>query len=197
MRSFGRRKNDHNDIANTAQQGPIIRRLNGIMRNILPVMRDYMKDFDRMDLRILNELQRDASVSNAELAGRIGLSANACWRRTKRLEDSDVIRKRVALLSQDALKLDVTVFVGIKTNQHSEQWLQTFAEGIKEIPEVVEFYRMSGETDYLLKIVAKDIEDYDRVYKKLIAVTPLYDVSSSFAMERIKSSTALPLHHLN
>ena len=91
----------------------------------------------------------------------------------------------------------MTVFVGIKTNAHDEQWLTTFADGVKKIPEVVEFYRMSGETDYLLKIVAKDIEDYDRVYKKLIAVTPLYDVSSSFAMERIKSSTALPLHLLS
>ena len=156
-----------------------------------------MKDFDRLDLRILNELQQDASLSNAELAERIGLSANACWRRTKRLEDSHVIRKRVALLSQRRLNLDVTVFVGIKTNAHDEQWLTTFADGVKKIPEVVEFYRMSGETDYLLKIVAKDIEDYDRVYKKLIAVTPLYDVSSSFAMERIKSSTALPLHLLS
>ena len=123
--------------------------------------------------------------------------ANACWRRTKRLEDSHVIRKRVALLSQAELDLDVTVFVGIKTNEHNDRWLSKFAEGIKGIPEVVEFYRMSGDTDYLLKIVARDIEDYDRVYKKLIAVTPLYDVSSSFAMERIKSSTALPLHHLS
>jgi len=156
-----------------------------------------MKDFDRMDLRILNQLQHDASLSNAELAERIGLSANACWRRTKRLEDSHVIRKRVALLSQGQLNLDVTVFVGIKTNEHNDKWLATFAEGIKAIPEVVEFYRMSGDTDYLLKIVAKDIDDYDRVYKKLIAVTSLHDVSSSFAMERIKSSTALPLHHLN
>ena len=129
-----------------------------------------MKDFDRMDLRILNELQNDSSLSNADLAERIGLSANACWRRTKRLEDGNIIRKRVALLSQSQLKLDVTVFVGIKTNEHNDKWLATFADGVKEIPEVVEFYRMSGETDYLLKIVAKDIEDYDRVYKKLIAV---------------------------
>ena len=86
---------------------------------------------------------------------------------------------------------------GIKTNEHNDKWLATFAEGVKGIPEVVEFYRMSGDTDYLLKIVARDIADYDRVYKKLIAVTSLHDVSSSFAMERIKSSTALPLHHLN
>ena len=120
-----------------------------------------MKKFDRMDLRILNELQEDASLSNAEIAERIGLSANACWRRTRRLEDSHIIRKRVALLSQGQLNLDVTVFVAIKTSEHDDQWLARFADGIKAIPEVVEFYRMSGETDYLLKIVAQDIADYE------------------------------------
>ena len=92
--------------------------------------------------------------------------------------------------------MKVTVFVGIKTNEHNDEWLQRFASGVKAIPEVVEFYRMSGDTDYMLKIVAEDIEDYDRVYKKLISVVHLHDVSSSFAMERIKSSTALPLSHL-
>ena len=131
--------------------------------------------------------------ANIEIAEQVGLSANACWRRTKRLEERGIIRKRVALLSQEKLDLNVTVFVGVKTNEHNEQWLKNFAAGIKAIPEVVEFYRMSGDVDYLLKIVAKDIADYDRVYRKLIAVAPLHDVSSSFAMERIKSSTALPL----
>ena len=155
-----------------------------------------MKDFDRIDLRILDALQHDGGLSNAELAEHVGLSANACWRRHRRLEDQGIIRKKVALLSQDKLNLKVTVFVGIKTNEHNEKWLQRFAGGIKDIPEVVEFYRMSGDTDYLLKIVAEDIDDYDRVYKKLISVAHLHDVSSSFAMERIKSSTALPLSHL-
>ena len=121
---------------------------------------------------------------------------NACWRRVKRLDENNVIRKRVALLSEAALNLGVTVFVSVKTSQHNDQWLADFALGVKALPEVVEFYRMSGEVDYLLKIVVQDIDDYDRVYKKLIAVAPLHDVSSSFAMERIKSSTALPLHHL-
>lgn len=152
-----------------------------------------MEEFDRLDVRILDLLQEDASVSNAELAERIGLSANACWRRTRRLEERGVIRKRVALLSQEKLHLDVTVFVGIKTNEHNDRWLKKFADGVAAIPEVVEFYRMSGETDYMLKIVVRDIADYDRVYKRLISVTPLHDVSSSFAMERIKSTTALPL----
>ena len=104
-----------------------------------------------------------------------------------------MIRKRVALLSQEQLSLDVTVFVGIRTNEHNDQWLKKFSDGVAAIPEVVEFYRMSGDTDYMLKIVVKDIADYDRVYKKLISVVPLHDVSSSFAMERIKSTTALPL----
>lgn len=152
-----------------------------------------MEDLDRMDLRILALLQEDAALSNAEVAERVGLSANACWRRTRRLEERGVIRRRVALLNQEKLDLNVTVFVGIKTNEHNEQWLKRFGDGVAAIPEVVEFYRMSGDTDYLLKIVVKDIADYDRVYKKLISVAPLHDVSSSFAMERLKSTTALPL----
>jgi Lrp/AsnC family transcriptional regulator len=155
-----------------------------------------MKEFDRIDRRILDALQHDAGLSNAELADRVGLSANACWRRSRRLEEQGIIRKKVALLSQDKLNLEVTVFVGIKTNEHNEEWLERFASGVKAIPEVMEFYRMSGDTDYMLKIVAEDIQDYDRVYKKLISVVNLHDVSSSFAMERIKSSTALPLSHL-
>ena len=156
-------------------------------------MKMPVESLDRLDLRILTLLQEDASLSNAEIAEQVGLSANACWRRVRRLEERGVIRKRVALLSQEKLALDVTVFVGIRTNEHSEQWLKKFSDGVAGIPEVVEFYRMSGDTDYMLKIVVKDIADYDRVYKKLISVVPLHDVSSSFAMERIKSTTALPL----
>ena len=155
-----------------------------------------MKEVDRIDRRILDALQHDAGLSNAELADQVGLSANACWRRSRRLQEQGIIRKKVALLSQDKLNLKVTVFVGIKTNEHNEEWLERFASGVKAIPEVMEFYRMSGDTDYMLKIVAEDIQDYDRVYKKLISVVHLHDVSSSFAMERIKSSTALPLSHL-
>ncbi len=155
-----------------------------------------MHIYDRADRLILETLQNDASLSNTDLAERVGLSANACWRRTRRLEEQGIIRKQVALLSQENLNLKVTVFVGVRTNEHNESWLKRFAEGVKAMPEVVEFYRMSGDTDYLLKIVAKDIADYDQVYKRLIAVANLHDVSSSFAMERIKSSTALPLTHL-
>ena len=152
---------------------------------------------DRYDHRILQQLQRNTDIAVAELADQIGLSTNACWRRIKRLEEEGIIRARVALLNERALGLKLTVFVAVRTNQHNESWLAQFASGIKDIPEVVEFYRMSGDTDYLLKIVARDIDDYDRVYKKLISVAPMHDVSSSFAMERIKSSTALPLDHLS
>jgi len=109
------------------------------------------------------------------------------------MEDAGVITGRVAVVDPDAIGLGVTVFVMLRTNNHSEEWLDTFSQGIARIPEVVEFYRMSGEIDYLLKVMVADIKDYDRVYKKLIAVAPLSDVSSAFAMERLKSTTALPL----
>lgn len=152
---------------------------------------------DKFDHQILQALQEQADLPAAQIAERIGLSNNACWRRIKRMEQEGIIRKKVALLDEAALGLKVTVFVAIKTTEHNDTWLQKFAQGIQDIPEVVEFYRMSGDTDYLLKIVVQDIDDYDRVYKKIIAVAPLHDVSSSFAMERIKSSTALPLGHLS
>ena len=150
-------------------------------------------NLDPTDRRLLALLQEDATISIADLAERVSLSATPCWKRVKRLERVGLIRSRVALLDRAALGLDVTVFVAVRTTQHSDEWLQTFAEGVARIPEVVEFYRMSGEVDYLLKVVARDIADYDRIYRKLIKVAPLHDVSSSFAMQEIKSTTALPL----
>jgi Lrp/AsnC family transcriptional regulator len=148
---------------------------------------------DLIDRRILSLLQEDATVPVAEIADRVGLSQTPCWKRIKRLEGEGVIERRVALLNRDRLGLDVTVIVAIRTVHHSDEWLQTFAEGVAKIPEVVEFYRMSGEIDYLLKVVARDIADYDRIYRKLTKVAPLHDVSSSFAMQEIKSTTSLPL----
>jgi len=112
------------------------------------------------------------------------------------MEEAGIIRKRVALLSEERVGLGVTVVVSIRTSNHTEEWLKKFGQGVRDMPEVVEFYRLSGETDYRLKGVVRDIQDYDRVYKKLIAIAPLNDVSSSFAMEQIKSSTALPLDNL-
>lgn len=152
-----------------------------------------MGKLDSFDQRLLNILQQDGSFSIAEMAEQVGLSQNACWRRLKNLEEGGYILKRVALLNYKKLGCGVTVFVTIRTSQHSEQWLQDFASGIQQIPEVVEFHRMSGEMDYLLKIRVRDIDDYDRIYKKMINCAPLADVSSSFAMERLKETTEIPI----
>lgn len=152
-----------------------------------------MTNLDRLDRAILHSLQNDAGQTNAELAEQVGLSANACWRRVKRLEEDGIIRNRVALLDRKALGLPVTVFVSVQAKEHTDTWLAQFAAAVAAVPEVMEFYRLSGDVDYLLKVVVRDIADYDRVYKQLIALSPLSDVSSSFAMECIKSTTALPL----
>ena len=152
-----------------------------------------MEDLDPIDRRILAELQRDASRSIEQIAGEVGLTQNPCWRRIKRLESAGVIRRRVALADPARLGLGLTVFVSIRTSQHNDAWLERFAQGMRAIPEVVELYRMSGEVDYLLKVVARDVADYDRIYKRLIQVADLHDVSSSFAMERIKYTTELPV----
>jgi Lrp/AsnC family transcriptional regulator len=152
-----------------------------------------MEDIDSIDRAILAELQRDASRSIQEIARAVGLSQNPCWRRIKRLEASGVIERRVAILDPVKLGVGTTVFVSVRTSQHNEAWLERFASGVMEIPEVVELYRMSGEIDYLLKVLVADIAEYDRIYKELIQVAELNDVSSSFAMERIKCTTAVPL----
>lgn len=128
-----------------------------------------------------------------EVARRAGLSQSPCWRRIQKLEAAGIIVRRVALLDPDRLNVGVTVFVAIRTNQHNADWAERFCEGVASIPEVVEFYRMSGQVDYLLRVVVPDIAAYDGVYKRLIKIADLYDVSSSFAMERIKCTTALPV----
>ena len=148
---------------------------------------------DRIDLNILSHLQDDATLPVAALAERVGLSTTPCWRRVQNLEKAGVIRKRVALLDGTALNVGVTVFVRLRTSQHSYAWLEDFAAKVAAIDEVVEFYRMSGDIDYLLKIVVPDIASYDAVYKRLIKSAEFSDVSSSFAMEEIKYTTALPL----
>ena len=150
-------------------------------------------NLDRIDRRILDILQNDATRSVAEIGEAVGLSATPCWKRIKRLERIGIIQRRVAILDRDKLALGVTVIVAIRTASHSEEWLKIFSEGVSLIPEVVEFYRMSGDIDYILKVVARDIADYDRIYRKISKVADLHDVSSSFAMQEIKSTTALPL----
>ena len=150
---------------------------------------------DRLDRKILQILQEDATVPVAEIGRRVGLSTTPCWRRIQKLEEAGVIRKRVALLDPKKLNLGVTVFVAVRTNQHNQVWWERFKKAVVAIPEVVEFYRMSGEVDYLLRVVVPDIAAYDEVYKRLIEAVDLYDVSSSFAMEQIKYTTALPVHY--
>lgn len=151
---------------------------------------------DRLDRKILSILQEDATIPVAEVAKRVGLSTTPCWRRIQKLEEDGVILRRVALLDPKSVNTKVTVFVSIVTNQHSEEWLRRFAELIREFPEVVEFYRMSGQVDYLLRVVVPDIEAYDAFYKRLIAKIDISDVSSAFAMEQIKYTTALPLSYI-
>ena len=151
-----------------------------------------MHDLDAKDLQILRILQRDNTVPAADIADKVSLSVNACWRRMKRLQ-TEVIDKQVAILDPVKFGIGLTVFVSVRTNQHNEAWLDQFSKCVSQIPEVVEFYRLSGETDYLLKVLTRDISDYDRVYKQIIKAAPLTDVSSSFAMERIKSTTSLPI----
>ena len=149
---------------------------------------------DRIDRKILELVQEDSTLSVAELAERVGLSSTPCWRRLQKLEKEGVVRKRVALLDRDHLNLGVDVFVAVKTNQHNASWFESFAKVVVELPEVVEFYRMSGDIDYLMRVVVRDINAFDEFYKKLIQHVELYDVSSSFAMEQIKYTTALPLN---
>lgn len=152
---------------------------------------------DKIDKRILSLLQDNAELSTAEIADEVGLSTTPCWRRIQKLESEGIIRKRVALLNRERLNLGVDVFVTIKTNQHNLDWLAKFSEKVAGFQEVVEFYRMAGESDYLLRVIVPDIPAFDRFYKKLVQSTDLADVSSSFAMEQIKYSTALPLQNVN
>src|SRR6185503_16236579 len=151
---------------------------------------------DRLDRKILQILQEDATVPVAEIGRRVGLSTTPCWRRIQKLEEDGVITGRVALLDPKKVNTRVTAFVSIITNQHNDEWLRRFAEVIREFPEVVEFYRMAGQVDYLLRVVVPDIEAYDAFYKRLIAKIEIADVSSSFAMEQIKYTTALPLSYV-
>jgi Lrp/AsnC family transcriptional regulator len=150
---------------------------------------------DERDRRILEILQTDAMKPVAEIAEQVGLSATPCWRRIQRLEKAGIIRGRVALLDPGALNVPVSVFVAIRTSRHSAAWVDQFRQAVDAIPEIVEAYRMSGEIDYLLRVVVPDIAGYDRVYKRLIEGLELADVTSSFSMEELKHTTALPLDH--
>jgi Lrp/AsnC family transcriptional regulator len=148
---------------------------------------------DAIDTKILMLLQEDASVSIAELAQKVNLSQTPCWKRVQRLEASGVIQKRVALVDPEKVGLGLTVFVSIETSDHSGQWLQRFAEFVSAMPEVMEFYRMAGDVDYMLRVAVPDMAAYDGFYKRLIETIPLKNVTSRFAMQRVKSTTAYTL----
>ena len=148
---------------------------------------------DEMDVKILSILQEDCTRPVAEIGKEVGLSTTPCWRRIQKLEETGVIRKRVAVLEPERVNAGVTVFVSIKTDKHSTAWLDKFHKAVDDFPEVIEFYRMSGEVDYLLRVVVPDIRAYDEFYKKMISRIEIAKVSSAFAMEQMKYTTALPL----
>jgi Lrp/AsnC family transcriptional regulator len=151
---------------------------------------------DAIDIKLLEILQVDATVPVGELAERVGLSQTPCWRRVQRMKDAGVIAGNVMLVDRELANVGVTVFVSIRTSNHSQEWFDSFRAAVGAIDEIVEFYRMSGDVDYLLRVVVPDIAAYDRVYKRLIGSIKLSDVSSSFAMEELKFTTALPMTYI-
>jgi Lrp/AsnC family transcriptional regulator len=149
---------------------------------------------DKIDRTLLNMLQQDCTLSLQTLADAVNLTSTPCWKRLKRLEEEGIIRARVALLDNERLGLGLTAFVLLKTQQHNRDWYQTFTRVVSDMPEVLAFYRMAGEYDYLMQVQVADMKSYDDFYKRLVNGIPgLVDVTSSFAMERIKHTTALPL----
>lgn len=152
---------------------------------------------DRFDLKILEQLQRDDSLSIAQLAEGVGLSVTPCWRRIQSLEKDGVIEKRIAVLNPEKLDLGLTVFVMIKTDKHNQAWLSEFQETVKAFPEIIEVNRLAGEYDYLLKVITRNNQSYDAFYKRLIARIELSNVTSCFSMEQVKKTTELPLGDLS
>jgi len=145
------------------------------------------------DVKILKRLQRDASRSLESIADEIGVSLNTCWRRVQKLEETGIIQRRVALVDSDKVGLPLTVFVSVRTDDHSKEWADAFSKAVNNMPEIVEFYRLAGDVDYILKIIVGNVADYDRVYQRLISKIRISDVSASFAMEKMKFTTELPL----
>ncbi|MDZ4095878.1 MAG: Lrp/AsnC family transcriptional regulator [Paracoccaceae bacterium] len=152
-----------------------------------------MEKFDHLDRRILTLLQRDVSLALEDLGEQVGLSRNAVWRRVKALEDRGVIRARVALLNPEMVGLGLTVFMMIRTDRHTPDWLERFAQATRDMPEILGAYRMTGDLDYLIRARVADVKAYDRLYQDLLRRVDLHDVSASFVMEELKETTALPL----
>jgi Lrp/AsnC family transcriptional regulator len=153
-------------------------------------------ELDAMDLKILSLLQADATMPIAEIGKAVGLSTTPCWRRIQKLDEAGVIRARVAILDPTKVNVGVTVFVSIKTDQHSLEWLERFHGAVADLPEIAEFYRMSGEIDYLMRVVVPDIAAYERFVMDFTKITGIAQIRSSFALRAVKQGTALPLGHL-
>ena len=148
---------------------------------------------DDIDLKILRILQSDSSRSLESISNEVGVSLNTCWRRISRMENKSIIEGRVALIDNEKVGLPLTVFVSISTDDHSQEWTKKLSNAVISIKEIVEFYRLAGETDYILKMMVKNVDHYDKVYKQLIKRVKISDVSASFAMEKIKFTTDLPI----
>ena len=163
------------------------------MTELAAPLPESSRRLDAIDRKILMVLQEDASLSVADIGDRVGLSSTPCWKRIQRLEADGVILRRVALVDQNKIGLGLSVFVSVESGDHSDVWLKKFAEAVSAMPEVMEFYRMAGDVDYMLRVVVADMQSYDIFYKKLISAVALKNVTSRFAMEKIKSVTALPV----
>ncbi len=151
---------------------------------------------DVFDKKILDILQRDCTLPVSQVAEQVGLSTTPCWRRIQAMEKTGVIKSRVAIVDPEKINVGLAVFVMVKTNQHNPDWLEKFSRSITEFPEIIEFYRLSGDIDYLLKIVVPDMKAFDKFYKRLITQADFSDISSSFAMEELKNTTRLPVEYL-
>jgi Lrp/AsnC family transcriptional regulator len=148
---------------------------------------------DQLDKKILRVLQEDCTLPISKIANRVGLSASPCWKRIARLREQGIIKKEIAVLSADHIGFGLTVFVSIKTGEHSAEWLERFSQSITQMVEVVELHRMAGDVDYMLKVVVTGMAEFDDFYKKMISVTELNEVTSRFSMETIKETTAFPI----
>lgn len=154
-----------------------------------------METLTRNDVHILEILQHDASRSLDSIADEVGVSLNTCWRRVRKLEEVGILERRVALIDNEKVGLPLTVFVSVRTDDHSKTWSDSFTQAVESTPEIVEFYRLAGDVDYILKMMVASVSDYDRVYQALISQVRLSDVSASFAMEKLKFTTELPIRH--
>lgn len=152
-----------------------------------------VENITQTDVKILQILQSDATRSLESIAEEAGVSLNTCWRRVRALEDSGVLERRVALVDNEKVGLPLTVYVSVRTDDHSKAWSEAFDKAVRDMPEIVEFYRLAGDVDYIMKMLVANVKHYDTVYQRLISRISLSDVSASFAMEKLKFTTELPL----